>query len=188
MPKPKTSPATDEEIAKLRQDIATYSANHPERVVAPAMSMILRIEADRATIDKQVEEFAELGAAGRLFVPADVIDRLIARIESEKAANAELRADKSAFVEMNAVFEAVMRAIRGEPLSEFDLSHGAVYEAQMLREANNAHARITADLRARLAEVSQAAMAVVSNSDMATPPTIAAMAALEAILAKGDKS
>ena len=43
------------------------------------------------------------------------------------------KADYAAFVEMNAVFEAVMRAIRGEALSDFDLSHGSVYEANALR-------------------------------------------------------
>ena len=64
----------------------------------------------------------------------------------EPASVTPATAGESAFTAMNAVFEAVMRAIRGEPLSDFDLSHGAVYEAQMLREANNAHARITADL------------------------------------------
>lgn len=88
--------------------------------------------------------------------------KVIARIEHEQAANAELRAE-------------------GQKLkTAIDDLKRTVTEASMRR-----HEEIAA-LRARLAEVSQAAMAVVSNSDMATPPTIAAMAALQAILAKGD--
>lgn len=89
---------------------------------------------------------------------ASQIMRLIARIEQEKAANAELRAE-------------------------------AIENAHSYANSVAAHGRKDGQmrtLRARLAEVSKAAMAVVSNSDMATPPTIAAMAALEAILAKGD--
>ena len=53
-----------------------------------------------------------------------------------------MREAESAFVEMNAVFEAVMCAIRGESLSDFALSHGAVYEANMLREAKEALSRL----------------------------------------------
>ena len=54
----------------------------------------------------------------------------------------EMREAESAFVEMNAVFEAVMCAIRGESLSDFALSHDAVYEANMLREAKEALSRL----------------------------------------------
>lgn len=50
----------------------------------------------------------------------------------------ERESGNRAFVEMNAVFEAVMRAIRGEALSEFDQSHGAVYAAKKLREERDA--------------------------------------------------
>jgi hypothetical protein len=62
-----------------------------------------------------------------------------ARIEADRARIRQLEAEREsnnrAFVEMNAVFEAVMRAIRGEALSEFDESYGAVYEAKALRAA-----------------------------------------------------
>lgn len=66
-----------------------------------------------------------------------------------KALKAERDANNSAWVEMNAIFEAVMKAIRGEPLSDFDLSHGAVYEAQMLRDVNAIPVRDNAALKAR---------------------------------------
>ena len=46
---------------------------------------------------------------------------MMTRSEKER----EMREAESAFVEMNAVFEAVMCAIRGESLSDFALSHGA---------------------------------------------------------------
>ena len=44
---------------------------------------------------------------------------MMTRSEKER----EMREAESAFVEMNAVFEAVMCAIRGESLSDFALSH-----------------------------------------------------------------
>lgn len=50
----------------------------------------------------------------------------------------ELRGSSNAFVEMNAVFESVMRAARGESLSEFDLSYGSVSEVAALCAENAA--------------------------------------------------
>lgn len=69
---------------------------------------------------------------------------LVARIEADRE---QIRAGNSAFVEMNAVFEAVMRAIRGESLSEFDESHGSVYEAKMLHDSLRAKDEEIARLR-----------------------------------------
>ena len=85
--------------------------------------------------------------------------KAVKAVKAEKAEKAE--AD-SAFVEMNAVFEAVMKAIRGEYLSDFELSHGAVYEAQMLRDVNAIHVR---DNEALKAERDELALLTVPSDD-----------------------
>ena len=41
--------------------------------------------------DEQIMAWKELGAGGRLFIPADVIDRFVARIEADRAENDRLR-------------------------------------------------------------------------------------------------
>lgn len=68
----------------------------------------------------------------------------------EPAMKAEIEELRSAYVLQAALFESVMRAIRGETVSDFEASHGPVYEALILREANMSHARITGELRAEV--------------------------------------
>jgi len=59
--------------------------------------------------------------------------KLLARIESDRATIAELREKLSSAVEAAAVGEAVIAAVRGEPVSDFAESFGPVREAMELR-------------------------------------------------------
>lgn len=97
---------------------------------------------------------------------------LVARIESEKAANAELRA---AFVEIQSNF-----ALCGTP---GEIAGGVV---RMLKQTLS-HANEIRDLSARLAEVKAATRRVNMAAFDLYSDILPAVKALEAILAKGDK-
>ena len=97
----------------------------------------------RPATDDQVRAWHDLAATGLMIVPTTIVDSLVARIEADRA---ERESNNRAFAEMNAVFSAVMRAVRGEALSEFDESHGAVHEANALRAAAQERDRKIAEL------------------------------------------